>query len=97
MLTVETRVAVLNVDCWNTCCRIECWLLKTRVVVLNVDCWNTCCRIECWLLKHVLHPLGPVIGRFCIDLAIKKAKEAGIGWVSARSKWTNSNYYRLKR
>ncbi|KAK7494939.1 hypothetical protein BaRGS_00013818 [Batillaria attramentaria] len=28
--------------------------------------------------------LGPVVGRFCIDLAIKKAKEAGIGWVSAR-------------
>ncbi|BFY99219.1 hypothetical protein BsWGS_02259 [Bradybaena similaris] len=27
--------------------------------------------------------LGPVIGKFCIDLAIKKAKEAGIGWVSA--------------
>ncbi|XP_060585806.1 uncharacterized oxidoreductase YjmC-like [Ruditapes philippinarum] len=28
--------------------------------------------------------LGPVIGRFCMDLAIKKAKDAGIGWVSAR-------------
>ncbi|XP_060585808.1 uncharacterized oxidoreductase YjmC-like [Ruditapes philippinarum] len=27
---------------------------------------------------------GPVIGRFCMDFAIKKAKEAGIGWVSAR-------------
>ena len=27
---------------------------------------------------------GPVIGLFCMDLAIKKAKEAGIGWVSAR-------------
>ncbi|KAK3603644.1 hypothetical protein CHS0354_017361 [Potamilus streckersoni] len=33
--------------------------------------------------------LGPVVGRFCIDLAIKKAKEAGIGWVSAR----NSNHF----
>lgn len=28
--------------------------------------------------------LGPVIGKFCMDLAIKKAKEAGVGWVSAR-------------
>ncbi|KAL4222706.1 hypothetical protein ACF0H5_018747 [Mactra antiquata] len=28
--------------------------------------------------------LGPVVGKFCINLAIKKAKEAGIGWVSAR-------------
>lgn len=28
--------------------------------------------------------LGPVVGRFCMDLAIQKAKEAGIGWVSAR-------------
>ncbi|KAI8787075.1 uncharacterized oxidoreductase YjmC-like isoform X1 [Biomphalaria glabrata] len=27
--------------------------------------------------------LGPVVGKFCIDVAIKKAKEAGIGWVSA--------------
>ncbi|CAL1541557.1 unnamed protein product [Lymnaea stagnalis] len=28
--------------------------------------------------------LGPVVGKFCIDVAIKKAKEAGIGWVSAK-------------
>ncbi|XP_060073877.1 uncharacterized oxidoreductase YjmC-like [Ylistrum balloti] len=28
--------------------------------------------------------LGPVVGKFCMDLALKKAKEAGIGWVSAR-------------
>ena len=27
---------------------------------------------------------GPAVGRFCIDLAIEKAKNAGIGWVSAR-------------
>ncbi|CAG5115924.1 unnamed protein product, partial [Candidula unifasciata] len=27
--------------------------------------------------------LGPVVGRFCIDTAIRKAKTAGIGWVSA--------------
>ncbi|CAJ0963212.1 unnamed protein product, partial [Mesorhabditis belari] len=28
--------------------------------------------------------LGPVVGNFCIDLAIKKAKEAGVGWVVAK-------------
>ncbi|XP_077869473.1 putative oxidoreductase YjmC [Saccoglossus kowalevskii] len=27
--------------------------------------------------------LGPVVGKFCMELAIKKAKEAGIGWVVA--------------
>lgn len=28
--------------------------------------------------------LGPVVGNFCMDLAIKKAKETGIGWVCTR-------------
>lgn len=28
--------------------------------------------------------LGPSVGKFCIDLAIEKAKEAGVGWVSTR-------------
>ncbi|KAL5006862.1 hypothetical protein ScPMuIL_015668 [Solemya velum] len=28
--------------------------------------------------------LGPVVGKFCIDLAIAKARTAGIGWVSAK-------------
>lgn len=27
--------------------------------------------------------LGPVVGNFCMNLAIKKAKEVGIGWVVA--------------
>lgn len=33
--------------------------------------------------------LGMVVGNFCMDLAISKAKETGIGWVSARG----SNHY----
>uniref|UniRef100_G3NH26 Malate dehydrogenase n=1 Tax=Gasterosteus aculeatus aculeatus TaxID=481459 RepID=G3NH26_GASAC len=33
--------------------------------------------------------LGPVVGNFCMNLAIKKAKEAGIGWVVAHG----SNHY----
>ncbi|VDK77983.1 unnamed protein product [Litomosoides sigmodontis] len=28
--------------------------------------------------------LGPVVGNFCMDLAIKKAKETGVGWVVAK-------------
>ncbi|GAB1598052.1 uncharacterized protein LOC115229906 [Argonauta hians] len=33
--------------------------------------------------------LGPVVGKFCIDLAIKKAKEVGVGWVCA----SGSNHF----
>ena len=33
--------------------------------------------------------LGMVVGRYCMELAIKKAKEMGIGWVVARG----SNHY----
>lgn len=33
--------------------------------------------------------LGPVIGNFCMDLAMKKAKDTGIGWVSVRG----ANHY----
>lgn len=28
--------------------------------------------------------LGPVVGKFCIDLAIEKAKSIGIGWICAK-------------
>ncbi|KAK0395343.1 hypothetical protein QR680_001240 [Steinernema hermaphroditum] len=28
--------------------------------------------------------LGPVVGNFCMDLAMKKAREAGVGWVVAK-------------
>lgn len=27
--------------------------------------------------------LGPVVGKFCMNLAIEKAKQSGIGWVVA--------------
>lgn len=36
--------------------------------------------------------LGPVVGNFCMDLAVKKAREVGIGWVVAHGEtfvlWT---------
>ncbi|KAI7685462.1 hypothetical protein SSS_10571 [Sarcoptes scabiei] len=28
--------------------------------------------------------LGPVVGRFCMNLAIEKAKHCGVGWVCAK-------------
>lgn len=28
--------------------------------------------------------LGPVVGNFCMDIAMKKAKESGVGWVVAK-------------
>ncbi|KRT82930.1 hypothetical protein AMK59_4199, partial [Oryctes borbonicus] len=28
--------------------------------------------------------MGAVVGNFCMDLAIKKAKEVGVGWVAAK-------------
>lgn len=31
--------------------------------------------------------LGPAVGNFCMDLAMKKAKESGVGWVVARGEW----------
>ena len=30
--------------------------------------------------------LGPVVGNFCLDLAVEKAKTAGVGWVVAKGK-----------
>ncbi|XP_028043945.1 uncharacterized protein LOC114253309 isoform X2 [Bombyx mandarina] len=33
--------------------------------------------------------LGATVGNFCMDVAIRKAKEAGVGWVAAR----RSNHY----
>lgn len=33
--------------------------------------------------------LGPVVGNFCMDLAIRKARSAGVGWVVAKG----SNHY----
>ncbi|XP_046454278.1 uncharacterized oxidoreductase YjmC-like isoform X2 [Daphnia pulex] len=33
--------------------------------------------------------LGPVVGNFCMNLAIEKAKKHGVGWVTAN----NSNHY----
>jgi len=30
--------------------------------------------------------LGPVVGNYSMNIALEKAKEAGIGWVVAKSK-----------
>ena len=31
--------------------------------------------------------LGPVVGNYCMNMAMRKAKEAGVGWVVAKSKF----------
>lgn len=36
--------------------------------------------------------LGPVVGNFSMQLAIKKAKQAGIGWVTAKGKDISSTH-----
>lgn len=63
------------------------------------DCAKKVCKLDgsptvlkeragtAWVDGHSL--LGPVVGNFCMDLAVKKAKEAGVGWVVARG----SNHY----
>ena len=28
--------------------------------------------------------LGPVVGNFCMDVAINKARQSGVGWVAAK-------------
>ena len=43
--------------------------------------------------------LGPVVGNYSMNIALEKAKEAGIGWVVAKSKWLIQNMiiFGLKR
>lgn len=36
--------------------------------------------------------LGPVVGNFCMKMAIQKAKEVGIGWVVARGRFWSSSW-----
>lgn len=35
--------------------------------------------------------LGPVVGNYCMSLAVKKAKDVGIGWVVAHGKSSSSS------
>uniref|UniRef100_A0A0K0CXI5 Malate dehydrogenase n=1 Tax=Angiostrongylus cantonensis TaxID=6313 RepID=A0A0K0CXI5_ANGCA len=63
------------------------------------DCVKKVCRLDgtptilkeragsAWVDGNNL--LGPVVGNFSMDLAVKKAKEAGVGWVVAKG----SNHY----
>lgn len=41
--------------------------------------------------------LGPVVGNFCMDLAISKAREAGVGWVVARGGSRSLSVCRFER
>ena len=37
--------------------------------------------------------LGPVVGNFCMDVALKKSKDAGIGFVVAKGKLSSIIVY----
>jgi LDH2 family malate/lactate/ureidoglycolate dehydrogenase len=39
-----------------------------------------------------VYRLGPVVGNFCMDLAIEKAKAAGVGIVSVRGNYQCYNF-----
>ena len=53
-------------------------ILKQTVATAHVDGMNL---------------LGPVVGNFSMDVAIKKAKEAGVGWVSAKGNTAITTVY----
>ena len=56
-------------------------ILKETVATAHVDGMNL---------------LGPVVGNFSMDVAINKAKEAGVGWVSAKGN-NLGHYYSIYR
>ena len=37
--------------------------------------------------------LGPVVGNLCMQLAIKKAKDVGVGWVVAKGEIVDYLYF----
>lgn len=67
-------------------------LNRLDMYVRDVQTGMTACDVEPSIIKETIatalvdgnNVLGPVVGRFCMDLAIRKAKESGIGWVTAR-------------
>lgn len=40
--------------------------------------------------------LGPVVGNYCIDIAVKKAKKAGVGFVVAKGYFSFSQFFSIK-
>lgn len=50
-----------------------------------INCVN---RLDINKKIFLAFPTGPVVGKFCIDLAIKKAKQTGVGWVCATGKYS---------
>lgn len=45
-------------------------------------------------LVNGMNLLGPVVGNYCMNLALKKAQEVGIGWVVTHGKSNKSNKFR---
>ena len=45
-----------------------------------------CINQEQEVLQCILCVSGPFVGKFCMKLAIQKAKDVGVGWVVAKGK-----------
>ena len=64
----------------------------TEMYVRDIKSGITVCDEEPKILRetagtaHVegMNLLGPVVGQYCMNVAVSKAKEAGIGWVVAK-------------
>lgn len=61
-----------DIETKTTVSDIEPKLLRETAATAHVDGMNT---------------LGPVVGNFCMDIAISKAKDVGIGFVVAKGTW----------
>ena len=69
MLFLSSETYVNDISSKTTLCSKEPTVLSEKAASAYVDGQNL---------------LGPVVGNFSMQLAIKKAKQAGIGWVTAK-------------
>ena len=68
----------------------------TEMYVKDIDTGITVADKEPSVVKETVatgfvdgnNVLGPTVGNFSMELAIKKAKDAGVGWVVAKGKIT---------
>lgn len=73
------------------------FVLMTDMYVHDIQSGITVSNIEPQILNETAatayvdgkNVLGPVVGNFCMDVALSKSKSAGIGFVVARGKSTD--------
>ncbi|KAG8233871.1 hypothetical protein J437_LFUL006894 [Ladona fulva] len=81
--------------------RLEMYVRDVRSKSTNAEATPTILKEKAAVaLVNGNNALGPVVGNFCMDLAMKKAKETGVGWVSARGEiaflWNSSTIIFLR-